>query len=545
MTEKQKFEKLAKSYFNWAYKTWPVWATSMGIHKFDDCLTDYSKKGITKQLATLKKFQQKLSKIDSSKLDTFSQTEYQILKSDLAWAIIEYEKVRPFEKNPGFYVDEVVWGLFFLLTREFAPAKVRAKSLLARLKKAPRVLRQGKKNVKNPPKVYTQVAIQTAEGALKLLKLKIPAFVKKAPQLEKEILLANKKAISALEDYLSFLKKLLPRSRGEFALGQKLFEKKLAFAQMLDYSPEELLKLGWEVLRQTEKDLAALGKEIDPTKSWVELVEELRQERPEPEKLLTVYQKEVKNLKDFLSKKRVVPLPEGEELKVMETPHSERATTPYAAYLAPAPFEEAQIGQFWVTPIDKKLSVEEQERQLAEHALHHLPTTVLHESYPGHHLQLVWANRNKSLVRKHSRNTPFCEGWALYCERLMEETGYLADPRKRFFRLIAKLWRASRVILDVSLHTQGMSIEEAVDFLVEKAYLARPSALIEIRRYTLTPTYPLSYLLGKLEILKLREEIREMLGKEFDLEEFHQRLLLSGTIPIKLARKELLEKLKK
>lgn len=545
MTEKQRLEKLAKSYFDWAYRAWPVWATSMGIHKFDEQLTDYSKRAIAKQLATLKKFQQKLSRIDSSKLDTFSQTDYQILKNSLAWAILEEEKVRYFKKNPGLYVDEVVLGLFFLLTREFAPAKVRAKSLLARLKKAPRVLGQGKKNVKNPPKVYTQVAIQTAEGALKLLKLKIPAFVKKAPQLEEDILLANKKAISALEDYLSFLKKLLSRSKGEFALGQELFEKKLALAQMLDYSSEELLKLGWEVLQQTEKDLVAVGKEINPTKSWMELVKELSQERPEPEKLLTVYREEVKNLKDFLGQKRVVPLPEEEELKVIETPHSERATTPYAAYLAPAPFEEAQIGQFWVTPIDKKLSVEEQERQLSEHALHHFPITVLHESYPGHHLQLVWANRNESLVRKHSYNTPFCEGWALYCERLMEETGYLADPRKRFFRLIAKLWRASRVILDVSLHTQGMSIEEAVDFLVEKAYLARPSALIEIRRYTLTPTYPLSYLLGKIEILKLREEIKELLGEDFDLEEFHGHLLLTGTIPIKLARKELKEKLKK
>ena len=545
MTEKQRFDKLAKSYFDWAYKTWSVWATSMGIHKFDDCLTDYSKKGITKQLATLKKFQQKLSALNSAKLDTFSQTEYQILKNSLAWTILEEEKVRYFEKNPGLYVDEVVWGLFYLLTREFAPAKVRAKSVLARLKKAPRVLRQGKKNISNPPKVYTQVAIQTAEGALKLLKLKIPAFVKKAPQLEKEILLANKKAISALEDYLAYLKKLLPRSRGKFALGKELFEKKLALAQMLDYSPQELLDLGWEMFRQTEKNLAIVGKEIDPSKSWVELVEELRQERPKSEKLLAVYQKEVKSLKDFLSKKRVVPLPKGEKLKVIKTPHSERATTPYAAYLAPAPFEKAQVGQFWVTPIDKKLSVEEQERQLSEHALYVFPIAALHESYPGHHLQLVWANQNKSLVRKHSHNTPYCEGWALYCERLMEEVGYLADPKKKLFRLKDKLWRAARVILDVSLHTKGMKIEEAVDFLVEKAHLARPSALIEIRRYTLTPTYPLSYLLGKLEILKLREEIRELLGKEFDLEEFHQHLLLTGTIPIKLARKELKEKLKK
>jgi len=544
MTEKQKFERLAKRYFNWAYQQWPIWATALGIHHFDDRLTDYSKRAMSKRLADLKRFYQTLSLIDSQKLDLMSQTEYLILKDDLAWSILEEEKVRSFEKNPGLYVDEVVWGLFFLLTREFAPTKVRAKSLLARLKKAPQVLRQGKKNLKNQPKVYTQVAIQTCEGALLLLEKRVPKFAQKAPKLEKKILSANKKVIAALEDYLAYLKKLLKSSKGDFALGEELFEKKLALAQRLDYSAKELLDLGWEIFRQTEKELEAVAKEIEPDKTWADVVKKLRQVRPEPEKLLETYQEEVRKLKKFLAKNQIVPLPGDEELKVVKTPHSERATTPYAAYLSPAPFEKDQTGQFWVTPIDKKLAVEEQERQLEEHSLAHLPVIVLHESYPGHHLQLVWANRADSLVRKHSHNTPYCEGWALYCERLMEEVGYLARPEQRFFRLKDKLWRAARVILDVSLHTGGMSFDEAVDFLVEKVHLARPSALTEIRRYTLTPTYPLSYLLGKLEILKLREEMKKRLGKKFDLNDFHRQFLATGTIPLKLARKELLEKLK-
>ncbi len=545
MTEKDKLEKLVKSYFIWVYKTFPVWATSLGVHQYDGQYPDYSSKGIASQLAKIKNFYQRLGKIDPTKLETPSRSEYEILKGDLAWTILEYEEVRFFEKDPGFYLNTAIWGLFFLLTREFAPPKVRAKSLLARLKKAPRVLRQGKSNIKVPPQVYTEVALQTAEGGQRLLKQKVPEFAKKVPQLEKQLLAANKKTIKAFEDYLAFLKKLLPRSKGEFTLGKKLFEQKLNLAQQLDYSAQELLNLGWEVFRQTEKEMEAIGKEIDPKRTWPEIVEKLRQEVPKMEKLLETYQTEVENLKQFLSQNRVVPLPERENLKVMETPLSERATTPYAAYLSPAPFEENQTGQFWVTPIDENLAAEERERQLAEHALPHLSVTVLHESYPGHHLQLVWANRNPSLIRKHSHNTPYCEGWALYCERLMEEVGYLSSPEQRFFRLKDKLWRAARVILDVSLHTGQMGIDEAVAFLVEKVHLAEPSALSEVRRYTLTPTYPLSYLLGKLEILRLRDEVKEKSGEDFDLYDFHFELLARGTIPVKLARKEILEKLEK
>ncbi len=228
----------------------------------------------------------------------------------------------------------------------------------------------------------------------------------------------------------------------------------------------------------------------------------------------------------------------------METPEKDRAITPYAAYLAPAPFEKEQKGQFWVTPVDKKLSKDKKIRQLKEHALWHLPVTVLHESYPGHHLQLCWANKLDSHVRKHYHNTPYCEGWALYCERLMDEVDYLNDPRYKLCRLKDKLWRAARIILDVSLQTGEMSMEEAVKFFVEKVHLAENCALAEVRRYTLSPTYPLSYMLGKLEILKLREEMKKTLGKKFSLAKFHKELLERGTIPLKLAKREMKNKLK-
>jgi len=546
MSEKKKLQKFAQDYFEWGYKVVPVTATSLGIHKYDDCLADYSQAAIKEEIVCLKTFLRNLKKIDSKKLDVFDQTEYEILLGDLIWSIEEMGKVAYWRKHPGLYIDEVVWGLFFLTSRQFAPVSKRGKSLLSRMRKAKKVLKEGKKNIKNPPRVFVEVTIESVEGGMVFLATKVEEFANKIKdkRLQEEVLKERDRLVLIFKDYEVYLKKLLEKAEGKFPIGKKLFEKKLEHQQMLDYTTDELLKVGWKIFKDTKKEMEGLVKRINPKKKWPEVIEELQKDYPEERELLLVYKKEIKKLKDFLAKSKVVPLPEGESLVVMETPESDRAITPYAAYLPPAPFEEKQCGQFWVTPIDQKLSKTDKIRQLKEHAYWHLPVTVLHESYPGHHLQLCWANKIDSHIRKHYSNIPYCEGWALYCEQLMDEVEYLDDPRFKLFRLKDNLWRAARVILDVSLHTGKMSIEEAVRFFVEKVHLAESCAKAEVRRYTLSPTYPLSYMIGKLEILNLREEMKKALGKKFSLSKFHKELLERGTIPLKLARREMIKNLK-
>jgi uncharacterized protein (DUF885 family) len=233
----------------------------------------------------------------------------------------------------------------------------------------------------------------------------------------------------------------------------------------------------------------------------------------------------------------------GEELQVIETPEFERSRIPYAAYLEPGPFDKVQKGSFYVTPVDLKGSKEEQEATLEGHNSHSLPICALHEAYPGHHLQLCWANRAKSRLRKLGDSPVLAEGWALYCEEMMYEEGFYRDPLERLFQLKDSCWRAARVIIDARLHTGQMGFDEAVEFLVQEAMLERPNAEAEVRRYTETPTQPMSYAVGKRALLELRDEIRGKLGDAFDLHDFHSAVLQAGTIPVGLVRQEVLERL--
>lgn len=542
MSEKNKFQRLARRYFNWLYRHYPVAATSLGVHRYDDYLTDFDPKAIRARLTQIKIFLKEFRKIKPLSLSLKNTHNYRVLTDDIKWDILSAEKIKYWQKAPSVYSDEIIWGLYFLVNRRFARQTVRAQSLLARLKAAPLVLEQGKRNLKRPCLVWVEIALDSVKGGIIFFKVQVSDFAQKTknPSLRKEILQANNKLVKVFEDYLRFLRQIKKKAQKDFAIGKLLFEKKLKLAGGIDWSTDELLQIGWEIFNQTEKELEKLAETIKPGSLWWQTLEDLKKNHPSRQKLLEVYRQEVKRLKRFLRQEKIVPLLRGEKLRVIDTPESERATTPYAAYLSPAPFEKDQTGQFWVTPINIKKSLPEQKKQLQEHAYAHLPITVLHESYPGHHLQLVIANQKTSYVRKHFHSTPYVEGWALYCEQLMVETGYLGKPELRLAQLQAQLWRAARIIIDVSLHTNRMTFRQAVNFLIKRVHLEKNSAFTEVRRYTLTPTYPLSYMIGKWQILALREKIKKKQKDKFTLKKFHQSFLLSGSIPIKFVEKEIL-----
>jgi uncharacterized protein (DUF885 family) len=249
------------------------------------------------------------------------------------------------------------------------------------------------------------------------------------------------------------------------------------------------------------------------------------------------YADEMKRAKRFVIEHRLVDIPEMEKIEVVPTPEFARPVIPYAAYISPAPFEREQRGTFWVTPVDKDKSPEEMEKQLRDHCTHGIVVTALHEAYPGHHLQLTVANLNQERpLRLLLGTSVFAEGWALYCEQMMWEQGFYDDLRSRLLQLKDQLWRACRVIIDVSLHTGEMSFEEAVDFLVDKAKLERPNAEAEVLRYCRTPTQPMSYIVGKLQVLEVLEDYKKKRGNAFNLRQFHNEFISHGNLPIKQIR---------
>ncbi len=409
-----------------------------------------------------------------------------------------------------------------------------------RLLGIPKLLSQGRKLIVKPTKINCETAVLSGQGAVAFFKDTVAKFAKrvKDASTRQQMRDAAQVAEEAVQEYLNWIEQeLLPTAADEFAIGKDLFDLLLKKRHQLDFDSEELLKLGKRVHRQTLKDLEATAERINKNYTWEQLVEILKRDHPTNSELVQYYADEMKRAKRFVIEHRLVDIPEGERIDVVATPEFARPIIPYAAYVPPAPYEKEQRGIFWVTPVDKDRPPEEMEEQLRGHCTHGIVITALHEAYPGHHLQLTIANQLKERPLRILYGTSvFAEGWALYCEQMMWEQGFYDDLRARILQLKDQLWRACRVILDVQLHTGGWTYEQAVKFLVEKASIEKPHAEAEVRRYCQTPTYPMSYIVGKEQMLALLADYKEKRGNAFNLRQFHNELLRHGTLPIKQLR---------
>lgn len=541
----QDFYKRFEDWFSRFLEGNPVAATQLGDHRFDHRLGEHSAQARAREEKLLREALAELEAANTEGWSLDAQVDHTLVTCLVRSFLREFQKRRVFERNPSFYLMEAVGGVGLLLLRDFAPFPKRLESVRGRLSEVPRVLREGKENLepRKVPKVWAEIALEGARRSLPFFRLVLPALSLGVPRLAPKIMRESRRAARALSDYALFLEReILPKAQGDFAAGKELFEEILHEDHMLPYSAEELLELGWRILEETRREMDALAKKIAPGKSAREIIEDAKNHYPRPGELLFVYRREMAKAREFVEKKGIVTIPSGENLVVKPTPPTLLATMPYAAYMMPGPLEEKQEGIFLVTPVERFSPRHVREEKLRGHNFAKIPVTVVHEAYPGHHLQLVFANRYaKTLPRKlgSALSSIFVEGWAFYCEELMESLGYLADPVQKLARLQDQLWRAARIILDVSLHVKGMSVEEEVEFLVREAGLERANALAEVRRYTMSPTQPLSYLVGKLEILKLIENYKNR-RPGASLREIHDAILSCGSLPPRLLARLLL-----
>lgn len=527
-----KLLKFAKKYYDFVHKTYPVFATYLGVHEFDHLLGDYSSPAIKKNLEQFKKFGQELYLIKPSPDD---QIDYRLLTAEIKMNQIFWGEVKDWQRQPAIYLETALIGVFLVFSRPSLSREQKIKSIRARLGEFAPLFDQAKGNLKNPPLIFTQIALESLDGALSFVMESLAAF-DKLKEMTKEIEQARK----ALFEFRRFLKDdLLPQSKGQFALGQKLFEKRLRYEHFLNLNARQLYDFGQENFRRVEKELRSLARRLNPKKSWQQQIEEYRGSIIKGDLLLS-YRQEVKKLIGFLKEKDLMTFPKGEACRVEATPEFERPTVPYAAYMPPAPFEKKQTGLFWVTPVDQKSKINNQKNQLREHSRYHFMITALHEAYPGHHLQFAVANRHPSIIRRHGQSNLLCEGWALYCEQMMGEVGYYHDRRTKLFMLKDELWRAARIIIDAGLHCFGLTFEDAVNLLCQKVKLARSQAEAEVKRYTGSATQPMCYLVGKSLILALRGKMKKKWGSAFSLKRFHDEFLNCGTMPVALVEKELL-----
>jgi len=546
MTENNKtFTALSEEFVELYFKHDPVAATLAGVHDYDHLLPDHSPEGMLARIAWLRDLDQRLVLgVAWQEMPTEQRVDYGLLRARLAAMRADCEDLRVHTRNPVMFPQTALDSLFLLWTRPSLPAAERKEALLDRMIAIPDYLKKARANLKEVPDVFLGVADEVNRSGPGFVDQVARSLLESFPAERERIEHASGRARIGFAQYQDFLdRELDSKIGGTFAIGERWMNYKLEREHLLPFNCASLAALGEEQVAKTRTLLEDEARRIDPSRTWQALITEAKSRHPEPLKLKEAYLSETERARRFVVEKRLAPIATGEKLAVIDTPVFERSVIPYAAYLPPGAFDEDQTGHFYVTPIDTSRRPEEQQQQLHGHNYAGLALTTVHEAYPGHHLQLCHANRAGTRLRRLADSNLLAEGWALYCEELMYDQGFYLDPMTRLYQLKDLLWRACRVVLDVGLHTGKLTFMQAVDYLREQAMLERVNALAEVKRYTLSPTQPMSYLVGKLEILAMRAEAQKRLGSRFDLYDFHAALLGRGTLPPALAKEEMAEAL--
>ncbi len=538
MSEKEKLLRLFSEYQRFFFKTRPMQATHYGCHDYDDQLGDFSKEGIEDYLKGEMEFLKRFKReIRPDKLEFSLRIDHEALCQDL-WTDLELERrQKPWETDPASYISRCTDACYLLVVGIFAPREERFWHLSSRMNQIPLYLKHAQQNLKICPRDSILTAIEITQSSIEFFQSLFSGRETLSPALKKDLLRHRRRALEAMADYKQFLeKKLLRRAKGSSAVGRELFDFLLKEKHLLSYDAKSLCAFGEEELDKAKRRIKWVARSIDPNKTWRQILYQDHLHLPHPKFLVGEYQKVLTRARRFIQEDQIAAIPPQDRLLVTETPVYERPIIPYAAYLPPAPLEKQPRGIFYITPPFG--SAKNIRSLLREHSLQEVRLTVIHEAYPGHHLQFVWQNRHPSPIRKFLQDDVLAEGWAFYCEEMMLEEGF--DPDSKTYLLLMKnhLWRSARVILDAKLHTGKMTAKEGVAFLTKEVSMATDSAKREIRRYLLEPTQPMSYLVGKQEILRLRHHFQ---GEgHFSLKAFHTRLLREGSLPFKFLRKLIL-----
>jgi hypothetical protein len=438
------------------------------------------------------------------------------------------------------------------MERKFAPPDDRLRSLISREKQMPALLEAARANLKNPPRIYTEIAIEQLPDIITFFEKDVPSAFADAqdPATKAEFAKTNSAVIAGLKSYLDWLKAdLLPRSNGDFRIGADTFSKKLEYDEMVDTPLDKLLEIDWADLRKNQAHFKEVAKELEPTKEPAAVLEELGQNHPAPDHLMDAFRATFNSLIGFIRTNHILTIPSDVRPIVEETPPFMRATT-FASMDTPGPFEtHATEAYFNVTLPDPSMTPKEVEGYMHSFNIGTVISTAVHEAYPGHYVQFLWTPQAPSKVRKLLSANTNVEGWAHYTEQMMLDAGYgqpgagAKDEREskllRLGQLQDALLRNARFIVGIEMHTGKMSFDEAVAFFQKEGYQSKETAMVETKRGTSDPTY-LYYTLGKLEIMKLREDMKKKQGAAFSLEKFHDEFLRQGFPPIKIVREAML-----
>jgi uncharacterized protein (DUF885 family) len=527
------FREVERAYFDLRWHLDPVAATQAGITTYDDRYGRFSPEALAPHLAALKALASALEETATHDLE--DEIDRTALLNELRVAIRRFERERPQAKDPAFWLGHLLVGLHVLLGRNDRTPEHKAAAVAGRLEDVPRLLDDARAALVQPVRVFAETALRVCAGGLVLVRESVTTLAAQVPAQAARLAAAGDAAAAALAAFRRDLERWLDTASDQFALGEDEFNFRLHYAHLLRDTAPELWRYGLHLKEELEADLARRAARLDGGRSWQEVADRLRGDHPPAAALVDAYAREMARARDFVAERGLAPLPDA-PLDVVPTPSFMRPVIPFAAYDSPGPYSSDRTGWFYVTVPDPALPPGVQERILRDHCRHELAATALHEGYPGHHLQLVHAQSHPSDTRKNVWTPLTVEGWALYCEDMMGEEGFYRGEEERFFQRVHLLWRAVRVLLDVGLHTRGMTFEQAVDYLASALHVDRANAEAEVRRYCAEPTYPLCYAVGRRELLRLREDFRAARGSAFTLRAFHDAVLRYGGLPVALMR---------
>jgi uncharacterized protein (DUF885 family) len=548
------FAKLADRYFDQYYFPFnPTLGTLDGFHPYDSQLEDYSRSGINRQVAMLRAFEQQVERIDPAKLSLEQGTDWQLVLGDIRSRLLTLEEIRPWEKNPDYYSSGITQSIFAIMERNFAPADQRLKSVTAREKLVPAVFDAARKNLKNPPPVYVEVTLEQLPGMIRFFQNDVPAAFKDAKDagVLSDFRAANQKVIDSLGQYQNFVEKeLKPKARGDFRIGADNYRQKLLYDEDVDISLDRLLETGMANLRQNQQSFRDVAKQIDASKTPQQILEETGKDHPAPRALLQTFRDMLGGLRAYVEEHHIVGVPSQVLPIVEETPPFMRALT-FASMDTPGPYEMvAKEAYFNVTLPENSWTPQRIEEHMEGYNRGTLVSTAVHEVYPGHYVQFLWLFSAPTKVRKLLGCSSNAEGWAHYSEQMMLDEGFGRTPgvdvahdiaflKLRLGQLQDALLRNARYVVGVQMHTGKMTFDQGVQFFQKERYQTHENSLRETKRGTSDPTY-LYYTLGKLEILKLREDYKRKMGSKFSLEDFHNKFLQQGFPPVKLIRRAML-----
>ncbi len=545
------FSRLAEEFMAGYLAARPMLAVGLGLHRYDGQLGDFSRGAFEAERRRLREAESRLAALPTDRLNPSNALDHKLLTLAVKRELFSLEEAGDVDRNPMTYAGAVDVNVY--LKRDFAPLPERLRSIVNVERQTGALFTAARENLVDPlPRPKVALAIVIARGAADFLANDLVAAIKdvKDEALMDQFRDANTAAIYELSSFATYLEEeRLPKSTPEFALGTEKYQKFLAYNEAITLPPEKILEIGLAALKREQETFAAAAKVIDPNKPAVEVFKDIQRDHPTAENLIPDTRKNLESIRQYLLDKQIITVPSEVRATVAETPSYQRATS-FASMDTPGPFEKkgAAEAYYYVTPVETNWSAKEKEEWLTAFNQYTGDVVSIHEAYPGHYVQFLHLNASGvSPVQKMFGSYAFIEGWAHYCEQMLLDSGFGNDGKDaitaakyRMGQSDEALLRICRLCVSIKMHTQGMSVEDAAKFFQDNCYYEAKPAMQEAMRGTFDPGY-LFYTLGKLQLLKLREDYQAQEGSEYSLKKFNDAVTDHGMPPVRFLREILLK----